>query len=109
MRGRFVDLVERQIALFTAENEGLIRDTEAALGAYNRAPGAGRGPASGGAGEEAEECSGAWLDLAAAGTEGPAKLGNNLARSLKKTTYKETPQASTGTARKGLPPGRAHG
>ena len=38
MHGRFVDLVERQIALFTAENDGLIRDTEAALAAYDRAP-----------------------------------------------------------------------
>ena len=26
MRGRFVDLVERQLALFMTENEGLIRD-----------------------------------------------------------------------------------
>jgi len=58
MRGRFVDLVERQIALFTAENAGLIRDTEAALDTYNRAPR-----------DEAEERYGDYLDLVETGTD----------------------------------------
>jgi hypothetical protein len=51
-RGRFVDLVERQLALFERERAGLIRDTDAALNAYNAA-----------GADEAEERYGDFLDL----------------------------------------------
>lgn len=38
MPGRFVELAERQLALFAAENDDLLRDCQAALDAYNAAP-----------------------------------------------------------------------
>jgi hypothetical protein len=37
VRGRFVDLVERQLELFQAEHAGLLEDCRAALDAYNAA------------------------------------------------------------------------
>jgi hypothetical protein len=52
MRGRFVDLVERQLELFERERAGLIGDAEAALRTYDEAPR-----------EEAEERYGDYLDL----------------------------------------------
>jgi hypothetical protein len=58
VRGRFVDLIERQLDLFQSEHAGLIHDTEAALQAYNSA-----------SREEAEERYGDFLDLVETGTE----------------------------------------
>jgi predicted translin family RNA/ssDNA-binding protein len=58
VRGRFVDLVERQLDLFAEEYAGLIRDCEAALRAYDRA-----------SREEAEERYGDYVDLVDAGRE----------------------------------------
>ena len=58
MRGRFVDLVERQLDLFEDEFSGLIRDCEAALRAYDEAPR-----------DEAEERYGDYVDLVDAGRE----------------------------------------
>ena len=58
MRGRFVDLVGRQLDLFEQEYAGLIRDCEAALCAYDGAPR-----------EEAEERYGDYVDLVDAGRE----------------------------------------
>jgi hypothetical protein len=58
VRGRFVDLVERQLDLFEDEFAGLIRDCEAALRAYDGAPR-----------EEAEERYGDYVDLVDAGRE----------------------------------------
>jgi hypothetical protein len=55
---RFVDLVERQLALFTDEQAGLVHDVEAALSAYDRAPR-----------EEAEERYGDYLDLVETATD----------------------------------------
>jgi hypothetical protein len=71
MAGRFVDLVQRQLDLFAAENAGLLNDVEAALGAYDRAP---RG--------EAEERYGDFLDLVETGTDGLIELRENYALSL---------------------------
>jgi hypothetical protein len=68
---RFVDLVERQLDLFAAEQAGLIADVEAALGAYDRAP---RG--------EAEERYGDFLDLVETGTDELIELRENYAASL---------------------------
>ena len=78
MRGRFVDVVERQIALFTAENAGLIRDTEAALDTYNRAPR-----------DEAEERYGDYLDLVETGTDELVELRDNFAATLDEDTAAE--------------------
>ncbi len=71
MARRFVDLVERQLDLFAAEQAGLIADVEAALGAYDHAP---RG--------EAEERYGDFLDLVETGTDELIDLRENYAVSL---------------------------
>ena len=92
MRGRFADLVERQIALFTAENEGLIRDTEAALAAYNRA-----------SRDEAEERYGDYLDLVETGTDGLVELRDNFAATLDEDAYEEYHEVFNRTVRKRLP------
>lgn len=92
MRGRFLDLVERQIALFTAENEGLIRDTEAALAAYNRA-----------ARDEAEERYGDYLDLVETGTDALVELRDNFAATLDEDSYEEYHEVFNRTVRKRLP------
>lgn len=92
MRGRFVDLVERQIALFAAENEGLIRDTEAALAAYNRA-----------ARDEAEERYGDYLDLVETGTDALVELRDNFAATLDEDSYEEYHEVFNRTVRKRLP------
>lgn len=71
MRGRFVDLVERQLNLFAQEHSGLLEDCEAALQAYNQAPR-----------EEAEERYGDYLDLVGAGTDELLRLRDGFAQSL---------------------------
>ena len=92
MRGRFADLVERQIALFTAENEGLIRDTDAALAAYNRA-----------ARDEAEERYGDYLDLVETGTDELVELRDNFAATLDEDSYEEYHDVFNRVVRKRLP------
>ena len=92
MRGRFVDLVERQVALFAAENEGLIRDMEAALAAYNRAPR-----------DEAEERYGDYLDLVETGTDALVELRDNFAATLDEDSYEEYHEVFNRTVRKNLP------
>jgi len=92
VRGRFVDLVERQIALFAAENEGLIRDMEAALAAYNRAPR-----------DEAEERYGDYLDLVETGTDALVELRDNFAATLDEDSYEEYHEVFNRTVRKRLP------
>jgi len=87
-----VDLVERQIALFTAENEGLIRDTEAALAAYNRARR-----------DEAEERYGDYLDLIETGTDALVELRDNFASSLAEDSYEEYHEVFNRIVRKRLP------
>jgi hypothetical protein len=92
VRGRFVDLVERQVALFAAENEGLIRDMEAALAAYNRAPR-----------DEAEERYGDYLDLVETGTDALVELRDNFAATLDEDSYEEYHEVFNRTVRKNLP------
>jgi len=87
-----VDLVERQIALFTAENEGLIRDTDAALAAYNRA-----------ARDEAEERYGDHLDLVETGTDALVELRDNFAATLDEDSCEEYHEVFNRTVRKRLP------
>ena len=92
MRGRFADVVERQIALFTAEHEGLIRDTEAALAAYDRAPR-----------DEAEERYGDYLDLVETGTDELIELRDNFAAGLDEEAYEEYHAVFNRTVRRRLP------
>jgi hypothetical protein len=92
MRGRFVDVVERQLALFAAENQGLISDTEAALAAYNRAPR-----------DEAEERYGDYLDLVETGTDELIELRDNFASGLDEDAYAEYHAVFNKTVRKRLP------
>jgi hypothetical protein len=92
VRGRFVDLVERQIALFAAENEGLIRDTEAALAAYNRATR-----------DEAEGRYGDYLDLVETGTNELVELRDNFAATLDEDSYEEYHEVFNRIVRKRLP------
>ena len=87
-----MDLVERQIALFAAENEGLIRDTEAALAGYNRAPR-----------DEAEERYGDYLDLVETGTDALVELRDNFAATLDEDSYEEYHEIFNRTVRKRLP------
>jgi hypothetical protein len=89
--GRFVDLVERQLAIFTAEHEGLIRDTEAALAAYNRAPR-----------DEAEERYGDYLDLVEAGTNQLVELRDNYSATLDEESSEEYEELFNRTVRKRL-------
>jgi hypothetical protein len=52
VRGRFVELVERQLELFAVEHAGLLEDARSALDAYNAA-----------SQDEAEELYGDYVDL----------------------------------------------
>ena len=92
MKGRFVDLVERQLALFAAEHEGLIRDTEAALAAYNRA-----------VRDEAEERYGDYLDLVETGTDELVELRDNYSATLDEDSSDEYEELFNRTVRKRLP------
>jgi hypothetical protein len=92
VKGRFVDLVERQLALFAAEHEGLIRDTEAALAAYNRA-----------ARDEAEERYGDYLDLVETGTDELVELRDNYSATLDEDSSDEYEELFNRTVRKRLP------
>jgi len=87
-----MDLVERQLVLFTAENEGLIRDAEAALAAYNRAPR-----------DEAEERYGDFLDLVETGTDELVELRDNYAASLDEEASADYREAFNRIVRKRLP------
>jgi hypothetical protein len=78
VRGRFVDLIERQLDLFAAENAGLLADVEAALNAYDRAPR-----------DEAEERYGDFLDLVETGTDELAELRDNYAATLDEEAAEE--------------------
>lgn len=68
---RFADVVGRQLDLFAEEHAGLIRDCDAAEGAYDRADR-----------DEAEERYGDYLDLVQTGTELLAGLRDAYASTL---------------------------
>jgi hypothetical protein len=92
VRGRFVDLVERQLDLFAGEHAGLLGDVEAALRAYDDAP---RG--------EAEERYGDFLDLVETGTDELIALRENYAASLDDEAADEYRPVFNGLVRKRLP------
>jgi hypothetical protein len=92
VRGRFADLIKRQLDLFAAEQAGLISDVDAALLAYNRAP---RG--------EAEERYGDFLDLVETATDELLELRDNYAATLDEDAAEEYRLLFNVTVRKRLP------
>jgi hypothetical protein len=77
-RGRFGDVINRQLDLFEREQRGLIDDCIAAERAYNRAER-----------DEAEERYGDYVDLVETGTEVLADLRDNFATTLDDETAEE--------------------
>jgi predicted translin family RNA/ssDNA-binding protein len=92
VRGRFVDLVERQLDLFAQEYAGLIRDCEAALSAYDRAPR-----------DEAEERYGDYVDLVDSGRESLLEFRDDYARTLDEDAAEEYEEVFNSLVRKRLP------
>jgi hypothetical protein len=92
VRGRFVDLVERQLDLFEGEYAGLIRDCEAALRSYDRAPR-----------DEAEERYGDYVDLVDSGREALLEYRDGYARTLGEEAAEEYEEVFNGLVRKRLP------
>lgn len=92
MPGRFVELAERQLALFAAENDGLLRDCQAALDAYN---GASR--------DEAEGRYGEYIDCVDAARDELLEYRDGYARTLDADAADEYESVFNGLARKRLP------
>ena len=92
MRGRFVELVERQLELFETENEELVRNCEAALDAYNAAPR-----------DEAEERYGDYVDLVDAARDALVEYRDGYARTLAGEAAEEYEEAFNRLARRRLP------
>lgn len=88
----FADVVRRQLDLFAAEREGLVRDVEAALQAYDGAPR-----------EEAEERYGDFLDLVETGTDELIELRENYASTLDEDAAAEYSAAFNDLVRRRLP------
>ena len=70
-RGRFGDVISRQLDLFQRDHAELVRECEEAEAAYDRAPR-----------DEAEERYGDYQDLVETGTELLADLRDNFASTL---------------------------
>ena len=70
-RGRFADVIARQLDLFARDHAELIRACDEAERAYDRAPR-----------EEAEERYGAFVDLVEEGTQALADLRDHFAATL---------------------------
>lgn len=92
MRGRFVDLVERQLDLFAQEYAGLIRDCETALRAYDRAPR-----------DEAEERYGDYVDLVDSAREALTDYRDAFAATLDADAAEEYEEVFNTRVRKRLP------
>jgi hypothetical protein len=92
VRGRFADVIERQLDLFQSEHSGLIRDTDAALRAYNDA-----------SREEAEERYGDFLDLVETGTDELTTMRDAYAETLDNESAEEYRELFNERVRKRLP------
>jgi hypothetical protein len=92
VRGRFVDLIERQLDMFQSEHAGLIGDTEAALQAYNSA-----------SRDEAEERYGDFLDLVETGTGELTDMRDAYAATLEPDSAEEYRELFNRLVRKHLP------
>ena len=91
-RGRFSDVVSRQLDLFERDHGALIRDCEAAEEAYDAA---GR--------DDAEERYGDYIDLVDTGTEILADLRDNYALSLDEDVAEEYELAFHASVARRLP------
>jgi predicted translin family RNA/ssDNA-binding protein len=91
-RGRFADVIDRQLDLFEREQVELIREVEAAHRAYDRSDR-----------DEAEERYGDYLDLVETGTEVLADLRDNYAAALEEDAAEEYEEAFNRAVLKRLP------
>ncbi len=91
-RGRFVDLVDRQLDLFSRERGGLIGDADAALRAYDAAE---RG--------EAEQRYGDYLDLVETGQDELVEIRESYAATLDGDAAEEYRAVFNRLARRRLP------
>jgi hypothetical protein len=92
VRGRFADLVERQLELFEAECAGLLEDCRAALDAYNAA-----------ARDDAEELYGDYVDAVDAAREALLDYRDSYARTLAGGAAEDYEEAFNHLARKRHP------
>jgi hypothetical protein len=92
MPGRFVELAERQLELFAAENDGLLRDCQAALDAYNAAPR-----------DEAEERYGDYVDRVDTARDALLEYRDTYARTLDGDAAEEYEAVFSGLVRKRFP------
>jgi hypothetical protein len=92
-RGRFTDVISRQLDLFVEEQAELLRDCEAALERYNAADR-----------DEAEEVYGDYVDLVETGTEILADMRDRFAQTLEDPGAEEYEAAFTRAVAKRLPP-----
>jgi hypothetical protein len=91
-RGRFADVISRQLDLFEREHRGLIDDCVAAERAYDRADR-----------DEAEERYGDYMDLVETGTEVLADLRDHFAATLDEDDAEEYEAAFNRAVAKRLP------
>jgi hypothetical protein len=92
VRGRFVDLVERQLELFETEHADLLQDCRASLDAYNAA-----------SREEAEELYGDYVDQVDAARDALLAYRYTYARTLDDEAAAEYEEVFNRVARKRLP------
>ena len=92
IRGRFADVIRRQLDLFEQEHAELIGECDAAEDAYDRADR-----------DEAEERYGDYLDLVETGTELIAGLRDNYASTMDEETAEEYLEEFNHTVRVRLP------
>jgi hypothetical protein len=91
-RGRFADLISRQLDLFERDHRGLIDDCVAAERAYDRADR-----------DEAEERYGDYMDLVETGTELLADIRDHFASTLDEAAAEEYEDAFNRGVAKRLP------
>ena len=92
MPGRFVELAGRQLELFAAENGDFLRDCQAALDAYNRAPR-----------DEAEELYGDYVDRVDTARDALLEYRDGYARTLDADAAEEYEAVFNRLVRKRLP------
>ena len=92
MRGRFVDLVERQLELFETEHGDMLEDCRAALDAYNAA-----------SRDEAEELYGDYVDQVDAARDALLAYRYTYAYTLDDEAAAEYEEVFNSVARKRLP------
>jgi hypothetical protein len=92
VRGRFVDLVERQLDLFEDESGDLLEDCRTALDAYNAA-----------SRDDAEELYGDYVDAVDAARDALTDYRDTYARTLEPDAAAEYERAFNHLARKRLP------